>query len=139
VAGRFNLFSPDSIKITSNLQAEKFITEQVFRVMANDLAESAREKILGRVTRGEFPGNPDGTGPVRTQGYSTNPASFPLRRVGDASRTRRSRYDALGSQVESRAASAPGANVFRRGATRGFGYRGATRSFGRWRACRVPP
>jgi len=110
VAGRFNLF----IKITSNLQAEQFIPEQVVRVMADGLAESAREKILGRVTRGEFPGNPDGTGPVRTQGYSTNPASFPLRRVGDASRTRTSRYDTLGRQVESRAGSTPRVDVFRR-------------------------
>ena len=115
MADRFNIFQPDSVKVSSNLQAEQFIPEQVVRVMANDLADSAREKIIGRVSAGEFPGNPDGTGPVRTQGYSTNPASFPLRRVGDASRTRSSRYDSLGRKVETRAGSTPGADLFSKG------------------------
>lgn len=101
----YNVLQPESVEITSDIQASKFIPEKVVEVMAGELAKSAEQKIQGRASRGEFPGNPDGTGPVRSQSYSDRPSTLPLRRIGDASRTRTSRYNRLGRRVESRAGS----------------------------------
>jgi len=99
----FNLFKPDSIQVSSSLQAEQFIPKKVVDVMAKELAESAQEKIISRVSSGKFPGNPDGTGPVRQKSYSTGSRSFPMFRHGDASRTRSSRYESMMGRVQSQA------------------------------------
>ncbi|MCS3645417.1 hypothetical protein GGP67_003003 [Salinibacter ruber] len=101
----YNVLQPESVEITSDIQASSFIPENVVKVMAGELAKSTEQKIQGRVSRGEFPGNPDGTGPVRSQSYSDRPSTLPFRRIGYASRTRTSRYDRLGRRVESRAGS----------------------------------
>jgi hypothetical protein len=110
----FNIMQPESVEVAADIQRSSFIPENVVRVMARDLAGSAKDKILGRVKNGHFPGNPDGTGPTRTQQYSDEEAAFPLRRVNDKSRTRTRRYNRLGRRVESRAGS-NGTNVFQRG------------------------
>lgn len=107
---RFNLFQPDSIQVSSNLQADQFIPKKVVDVMAKELAESARDKIISRVSSGKFPGNPDGTGPVRSKSYSTGTRSFPMFRHGDASRTRSSRYEGMMGRVKA-AAEQPGNGV----------------------------
>jgi len=100
---RFNLFSPDEIQVTSNLQADQFIPENVVRVMASQLADSAEEKIISRVSEGKFPGNPDGTGPVRTETYSSGSRSFPLTRPNEKSRTRKGRYESMMGRVQAQA------------------------------------
>jgi len=110
---KFNLFNPDEITVSSNLQAEKFIPKNVVRVMARDLADSAEEKIISRVSEGKFPGNPDGTGPVRKKRYSTGSRSFPLTRPEERSRTRQGRYEGMASRVQAGAENSEGASTFR--------------------------
>ena len=100
---KFNLFQPDSITVTSNIQAGDFIPERVAEVMGREMADRAKETILQRVSKGKFPGNPDGTGPVRTETYSTGSRSFPMTRMGDKSRTRSSRYESMMSRVQATA------------------------------------
>lgn len=104
----FNIFQPDSIQVSSTLQAEKFIPKQVVDVMARELAESAKSKIITRVSSGKFPGNPDGTGPVRTKQYSSGSRSFPMTRQGDSSRTRSSRYESMMGRVQAQAGQSEG-------------------------------
>lgn len=99
----FNIFSPDEITVTSNLQSDQFIPKRVVSVMAKQLAGSAEEKILSRVSQGKFPGNPDGTGPVRTESYSSGSRSFPLTRPNEKSRTRKGRYEGMMSRVKAQA------------------------------------
>jgi len=110
---KFNLFNPDEITVSSNLQAEKFIPKNVVRVMARDLADSAEEKIISRVSEGKFPGNPDGTGPVRKKRYSTGSRSFPLTRPEEGSRTRQGRYESMVGRVQAGAENSERASTFR--------------------------
>ena len=107
---KFNLFQPDSITVTSNMQAGDFIPERVVAVMGRQMADRAKETILRRVSTGKFPGNPDGTGPVRTEEYSTGSRSFPMRRLGDKSRTRSTRYASMMGRVQD-AADQPNSDV----------------------------